>query len=128
METVVKRSTITVTDLVNDTGPYLMQVGTPGIEYAKPVNKMPTWALKHPGRHKPDPYRGRLGRFGDPLEDPNAKKGWYNLILVNSRNLAKRLIKNFIKRVITPELRNLAKLSKKKPQAFVKQMFRFTTK
>lgn len=79
-----------VRDVVNalsSGAPFIrMVLSTPDIDYANPVNNMPTSWLAHPGSHPP----GTRGRLGTVLHDPNARKGWYNLILLRGRQFAKK--------------------------------------
>jgi len=89
-------------DQLSNSQPFVVKLGTPGVMYAKPVNKMPTGWLKHPRRGQRN-----IGRQGDPLDDPKAKKGWYDLLLLNGRNRAMRLWKNYLKNIIIPVLKPL---------------------
>jgi len=127
MISVVYKAAATVENFQKNTGPYIMEVGTPNIEYAKPVNKMPDWALQHPP-HAPDPFRGTKGRRNATLVDPQAKSGWFNLILLNSRNKARAQVKKMRREVITPQFRELAKNMNKTPQALFDQILRVTHK
>jgi len=97
IESRLKVSTATLKPFTQ-TQPYRMVIGTPGVPYAAPVNKMPTSWLQH---------RGSVGRFGVARNDPNARKGWWNLLLVNGRNLAQRVYKDFINNGIVPLIRPL---------------------
>jgi len=72
------------------TFPFRMTLSTPGIDYAKPVNKMPTPWLTHPAS-----YHRNVGRYGSTLQDPEAKYGWYDLVLLNARNKAHPVIQAF---------------------------------
>jgi len=125
MMSVVLKAAATVDEFQNNTGAYIMEIGTPNIEYAKPVNKMPDWSLQHPP-HAPDPFRGTRGRRGASLSDPQAKSGWFDLILLNGRNKARRQVKQMRKEVITPQFRDLAKNMGKTPQALFDQVLRIT--
>lgn len=89
-----------IDDFQKKVGPFSVKLGTPEIPYAKPVNKMPTTWLRHP---KQSAQRAHLnvGRRGKKLKDPEARSGWYNLILLNGRNKARRLYDAFIKEIIT---------------------------
>jgi len=89
-----------IDDFQKKVGPFSVKLGTPKIPYAKPVNKMPTTWLRHP---KQSLQRSHLnvGRRGKKLKDPDARSGWYNLILLNGRNKAKRLYDNFINQIVS---------------------------
>jgi len=100
--------------------PYVVVFGTPDVEYASPVNKMPTAWLQHPGIHGPS-----VGRTGLGLDDPKSKRGFYNLTLLNGRNRAKRLYDvDFLRGEIVPRIRDFAKAINKSPISVAKRMFR----
>jgi hypothetical protein len=83
--------------------PFKILLNTEGIPYAKPVNNMPSDWLQHPGGH----FINR-GRFGGSLLDEDAKKGWYNLVLVNGRSEARKLVEGFIRDTIQDLIRTNA--------------------
>lgn len=101
-------------DQISTTSPFRVVLGTPNVPYAGPVNRMPTSWLQH---------TSGTGRQGDPLNDPNAKKGWYNLTLLNGRNRAMRLYKDFIRNDIVPMLRTVKALGAA-PSAVARAMFK----
>ena len=63
--------------------PFRLVLKTQGIAYAGPVNKMPQMWLRRSGT------------------TPQARKGWYNLLLLNGRNKAKKLLSAMVKHVAT---------------------------
>lgn len=85
----------TLDDFEDRTGPFKVQIGTPNVPYAKPVNQMPTTWLRHPRASSTN-----IGRRGKRLRDPEARSGWYNLILLNGRNKARKLYDTFIRSMI----------------------------
>jgi hypothetical protein len=95
-----------------------MILNTAGVDYAKPVEKMPSTWLKHP-----TPVHSNTRRIGGRLVilvDPEARKGWYALTLLNSRNRARRLWRDYIKKTWVPLLRGLVK----NPENEANKMFR----
>lgn len=72
--------------------PFRIILNTAGIPYAKVVNNMPTRWLRHPGAY----HRNISARTGRSLNDSTAVKGFYNITLLFARNLAKKLMKDFI--------------------------------
>jgi hypothetical protein len=60
-------------------------LNTGNLKYARPVNQMSTRTLAHP--HDGSRNWGN----GGPLVDPSAQNGWYNLVLVNGQNQAKKM-------------------------------------
>lgn len=84
---------------------YRMTAGTPGVKYASVVNKMPVTWLKHPAG-----YHRNIGRQKDPLNDPLAKEGWYDLTVLNARNKAKQLFPDFLTNTVVPILKPLEKI------------------
>jgi hypothetical protein len=90
--------------------PLTMIINTAGIEYAKPVNRMPSEWLIHPSATHPNVRK--VGGKLYILNDPKAKKGFYDLTLLNSRNRARRLWKEYLKRFFVPIFRQVAPLIK----------------
>jgi len=94
-------------------GTYRMTLGTPSyknrsVTYAAVVNKMPTAWLQHPGAGKKNvSYRKRAGGKPVPLEDPEARQGFYDLIVLNSRNKAQRLWHDYLTNIIVPLVREV---------------------
>ena len=72
--------------------PFQVVLNTRGIPYAGPVNKMPVSWTRHKGSHPPT--KNSLGTGF--LNDPNTKKGFYDLLLLNGRNIAVKLMKDFL--------------------------------
>ena len=67
--------------------PVTINLGTPGVPYAKPVNKMPRSWLQH--------FGNKLGRRSrSPLYDPTAHEGYYSLCLRDIINKGKTLWQN----------------------------------
>lgn len=87
-------SHVEMLDMIGPNG-FTVLLGTPGIKYAKVVNRMPERWLRHPGKHSP----GTRGRTGKTLSDPQARKGWYNLVLLDSRSFVKSRMSIFRKRM-----------------------------
>ena len=114
----VKKGQPTI-DQLSSTTPFRVVIGTPNIPYAGPVNKMPDSWLKH---------TSGTGRFGDPLNDPKAKREWYNLVRVNGRNKAQQLWRNMVKNQLVPIVKSFKKLPIKNPYNFVRGMFKVTFK
>jgi hypothetical protein len=113
-------------DHVSTARPFRVSIGTPGVEYANVVNKMPTRWLQHPGTHPP----GTKGRRRKPLNDPEARRGWYNLLLLNGRREARSLYKDFLKNHIVvlitkPASAKVKKINpfKKNPNSKVRTLF-----
>jgi len=64
------------------------------LEYAGIVNRMPNDVLQH------TTAQGIRGRYGAIKNDPDAVKGFYSVIILNTRNMIKNVyIKEFIKDV-----------------------------
>jgi hypothetical protein len=105
-------------DRISTNIPFRVEVGTPGVPYAKVVNKMPKRWLQHPGGHP----SGTKGRRGKVLYDPDAKKGWYSLLLLNGRRKATKLYKDFLKNDILPILRGQPGFTKN-PVSKVRTLF-----
>jgi hypothetical protein len=98
--------------------PLVMILNTAGVDYAKPVEKMSSAMLKHP-----TPVHSNTRRIGGRLVilvDPEARKGWYALTLLNSRNRARKLWRDYIKKTWVPLLRGLVK----NPTSEANKMFR----
>lgn len=78
--------------------PFRVVLNTRGVDYAKVVNRMPTSWLKHPGSHTSTSKVGKLGKSITvrQLHDPDAVKGWYNFILKDARDRAKKLFSSFL--------------------------------
>ena len=87
---------------ISTTKPWRMVIGTPDIEYAKPVNKMPADWLKH----KPQPSRFP----GFTMDDPAAVKGWYDWLLRDGRRKAQNLFRDYLKGTIEPIIKKAAPL------------------
>lgn len=108
---------------------YRMTLGTPSyqnrsVTYASVVNKMPTAWLRHPGNHRNVSYRKRVKGKPAPLDDPEARTKFYDLIVVNSRNLAQRLWKEYLDNQIVPRIKDVAKAAGiKNPHAFARSLF-----
>jgi hypothetical protein len=98
--------------------PLIMILNTAGIDYAKPVNRMPDTWLKHPTavHSNTRKIKGRLVI----LVDPQARRGWYDITLLNGRNRARRLWSEYIKKTWVPLLKGVVK----NPTNEVKKMFR----
>jgi hypothetical protein len=98
--------------------PLVMILNTAGIQYAKPVNRMPSAWLKHPtATHR---NIRRVGARAVILVDPEAKGGWYDLTLLNSRNRARKLWRDYIKKVWVPLFKGFFK----NPRNEADKMFR----
>jgi hypothetical protein len=93
----VTRSKNTITR-ISVRAPFIVKLGTPGLEYAKPVNRMSSSMLQH---------KNQVSRKGNKLDDPKALQGWYNLLLLNGRNNARLFYNDFIKNEIVPLLKPL---------------------
>lgn len=79
--------------------PFRVILNTKGIEYAAVVNKMPREWLVHAAVWHRN-YSYREGKH--ELYDPDARKRWYNFVLVNAQNEAERLYKAFINSYLVP--------------------------
>jgi len=77
--------------------PFEILMNTKGIPYASVMNEAPEAWLRHPAS-----YHRNIGRFGAPLNDPRAVKGWYNWIVLMGRQYAEKLFKAFVKSTIQP--------------------------
>jgi len=64
------------------TFPVRLVINTRGVDYAKPVNRMPQIWLRH-------------------AKDPQARKGWFNLVLLDGRNLAKKKFPQLVSHTAT---------------------------
>jgi len=64
-----------------------MVINTGDLDYANPVNNMPTDMVKHPSPAHSSP---RTGRSGLILHDPTAVTSWYGFILSLARKYATR--------------------------------------
>lgn len=89
-------STVEIVDMMSGRG-FTVLLATPGIKYAKVVNRMPTKWLQHPG---PRHGAGETGRTGRTLNDPDAKTGWYNLLVLDSRSFIRNRISVWRKMMI----------------------------
>lgn len=92
--------------------PFRVILNTKGVPYAGPVNKMPTASLRKSGKA------------------PQARKGWYNLLLLNGRNLAKRKRKIVINKLklLFPKAKLKKYFKKKTPYSISKSLFSFFIK
>jgi len=91
--------------------PFHVFLNTGNIEYARPVNRMPTAWLRHPGTHgRTLSYRKGRGRKRTPrvLFDPQAVSGWFYRVLNESRDFAAQVYRNLLSRYIGPLLTPLA--------------------
>lgn len=71
--------------------PFILLLNTEGVPYAGPVNQMPNKWLRHPSPTHPNRRHGYI------LNDPNATKGWFNLLLLNGRKKAKQFIQAYLR-------------------------------
>jgi hypothetical protein len=76
--------------------PIMIVVNAGGLEYARPVNAMPSKSLRH---------MGEMGRTGQKpyktvfMFDPRATKGWWGLIQENGRKKIRKLFVAFLQEV-----------------------------
>jgi len=88
--------------------PYLVIINTKGASHGNTANKMPTSWLKHGGSgdiHAMRRRRRKSRHDGHMLHDPKAISGFYSHILRDGRKYAKKLYKQF-RRKLFEEMKN----------------------
>jgi hypothetical protein len=85
--------------------PMLVIMNTAGVDYAKVVNNMTDLMLKHPASH-----HRNIGRFGAPLDDKGAVKGFYDWIVLMGRNKAVKLFQDYVKNIVQPIVKPVANM------------------
>jgi hypothetical protein len=103
---------------LNGKFPLTMILNTAGIHYAKPVNKMPSGWLKHPTAAHSNVRKGRI------LVDPKARGGWYGLILLNGRNRARKLWRDYVRKTWAPLFKGISKNPTNEANKLFKVKFR----
>ena len=79
-----------------NTFPILIVINTGGLDYARPVNEMPSKNLRH---------MGEMGWTGQKpykkvfMFDPRATKGWWGLVQTNGRKKAEKLFYSYLKEI-----------------------------